>query len=395
MALSLDDIAFLRSERGRKVLATYADCDISAGNTLPLLTALRKSLSLSEASAVLTTLRLRRRAVTKFPRYAGDMLFTEAGLQQASHPQARRYRAGLVESGHVLDVCCGIGGDSLALASAGKAVLGLDIDPVRIAIARHNATATGLRVVFEAADAAEPLPPGYGCIFFDPGRRDRQGKRIRHVESYQPRLSLARAWKAEEIIVKLSPAVDLRQLDAYGGQVEFISVKGKLVEALLWLQRPSSPPRATLLSDGGAYHLRRGAPASIEITSPQTWLFEPDPAVLRAGLVQDLAQAIGAAMIDESIAYLTMDARAETAWGRSWKILDWMPFQLKRLRRYLMQRGVGRVTVKKRGFAMTPAELIARLRLRAGDEGRVLVMTRHRGKPIVIICEPRAIASKW
>ena len=83
-----------------------------------------------------------------------------------------------------------------------------------------------------------------------------------------------------------------------------------------------------------------------------------------------------------------MDARAETAWGRYWKALDWMPFQLKRLRRYLVERGVGRVTVKKRGFAMTPEELIARLRLRAGAEERVLVMTRHLGKPIAIICEP-------
>ena len=388
MALSLDDIAFLRSERASQLLAARADCDISAGNTLSLLTSLRKSLSVAEASAVLTTLRLRKTAAAKFPRFASDMLFTEAALQQAGHPQTRRYRAGLVASHRVLDVCCGIGGDSLALAAAGKAVLGLDIDPIRIAIARHNATATGLSAVFEAADAAGPLPQGYSCIFFDPGRRDRQGRRIRHVEHYQPPLSLARAWKADEIIVKLSPALDLRQLAAYGGQVEFISAKGQLVEALLWLHRPSSPPRATLLTDGGAFHLRRGAPASIEITSPKTWLFEPDPAVLRAGLVQDLAQALNAAMIDESIAYLTMDARAETAWGRSWKALDWMPFQLKRLRRYLVERGVGRVTVKKRGFAMTPEELIARLRLRAGAEERVLVMTRHLGKPIAIICEP-------
>jgi len=394
MALSLDDIAFLRSERGSRCLAAYADSDISPDNTLPLLTALRKSLSLSEASAVLTTLRLRRRAVTKFPRFAGDMLFTEAGLQQASHRLVRRYRAGLVASHRALDVCCGIGGDSLALAAAGKDVLGLDIDPVRIAIGRHNAAAMGLRPAFQVADAARPLPPGYGCIFFDPGRRDRQGKRIRHVESYQPPLSLARAWQAEEIIVKLSPAVDLRQLAAYGGQVEFISAQGQLIEALLWLHRPASLPCATLLTDGGAFHLRRGAPASIEITKPKTWLFEPDPAVLRAGLVQDLAQEAGAAMIDETIAYLTMDARAESAWGRSWKILDWMPFQLKRLRRYLMERGVGRVTVKKRGFAMPPNELIARLRLRPGAEERVLVMTRHRGKPIAIICEPRATASK-
>ena len=386
MALRLDDVAFLRSERGCQSLTVYADSDASEGNTLPLLTALRKSLSPAEAAAVLATLRLRKRAVAKFPRFAGDMLFTAAGLEQASHPLTRRYRAGLIESASVLDLCCGIGGDSLALATAGKQVLGLDIDPVCVAIARHNAAAMGLSATFQVADAARPLPRGFNCIYFDPGRRDRQGRRIHHVARYLPPLSLVCDWQADEIIVKLSPAVDLQQIADYGGQVEFISAKGRLVEALLWLQRPPAPPRATLLADDGARHLTRCARADIAIAAPRAWLFEPDPAVLRAGLVQDLAQELGAAMIDETIAYLTMDARVETPWGRYWRILDWMPFQLKRLRRYLMERDVGRVTVKKRGFAMPPDELIARLRLRAGDEARVLVMTRCRGRPIAIIC---------
>ncbi len=387
MALSPDDIAFLRGESGRRVLADYADCDTSKDCTLPLLTALRKSLSLSEASAVLTTLRLRRRAAAKFPRSAGAMLFTEAGLQQASHPLVRRYRAGLIESGKVLDVCCGIGGDSLAFAAAGKQVLGLDIDPVRVAIARHNAEAVGLGAAFQVADAARPLPTGFGCMFFDPGRRDRQGRRIHHVEHYQPPLSLVRSWRSDEIFVKLSPAVDPRQLTGYGGQLEFVSAKGQLTEALLWLHQPSAPPRATLLTDSDVHLLTGGEPVRVEIATPRAWLFEPDPSVLRAGLVQQLAQELDAAMLDETIAYLTLDARAATPWGRYWKILDWMPFQLKRLRRYLIERGVGRVTVKKRGFAMTPGELLARLRLRDGDEARVLVMTRCRGKPIAIVCE--------
>ena len=235
---------------------------------------------------------------------------------------------------------------------------------------------------------ARAIPQGFGCIFFDPGRRDRQGRRIRHVEQYLPPLSLVRGWQADEIIVKLSPAVDLQQLASYGGQVEFISTKGQLTEALLWLHQPSSPPRATLLTDDGARHLTRDHPADIEIASPRAWLFEADPAVLRAGLVQDLAQELDAAMIDETIAYLTMDARVESPWGRYWQILDWMPFQLKRLRRYLIERGVGRVTVKKRGFAMTPDELIARLRLRDGDEVRVLVMSATGASPSLSSARP-------
>lgn len=387
MALSLDDIGFLRSQRAGGVLAAYADVDLPDKNMLPLLTELRKSLTASEAGAVLTTLRLRRKARFKFPRQASAMLFTKDALQQASHPLARRYRAGLVESGKVLDLCCGIGADSLAFAAVDREVLGLDIDPVRIAIARHNAAVMDLDVAFEVADIRQHAPIGFDCVFFDPSRRDEQGRRIHHVERYQPPLSLVRDFAASEVIVKLSPGVDLRQLAAYGGQVEFVSARGQLAEALLWLYHPKSPPKATLLTERGDYHMMYRDIDPVTITAPKDWLIEPDPAILRAGLVQQLAQDLNAAMLDETIAYLTAENPVQMPWARFWRILDWMPFQLKRLRRYLADRGVGSVTVKKRGFPLTPQELIARLRLKGGSQSRLLVMTRHCGKPIAIICD--------
>lgn len=387
MALSLGDIEFLRTERAARILTDHAEADLSVANSLPLLTELRKSLAPAEAAAVLTTLRLRKKAKAKFPRFATDMLFTEAGLQQASHPLARRYRASMIRSDQVLDLCCGIGADSLAFAAAGRQVLGIDFDPVRIAIARHNTAVTGLNATFKVADIRQHLPRGFGCIFFDPGRRDQQGRRIHHVERYEPPLALAKGFGAREVIVKLSPGVDRRQLASYGGQVEFVSVRGQLTEALLWLHRVDAPPKATLLTKRGNWHMMRSDFAPVALTAPKAWLFEPDPAVLRAGLVRQLARELAATMLDETIAYLTADRELRTPWGRSWRILDWMPFQLKRLRRYLVERGVGRVTVKKRGFPMTPEELIAKLRLKDGDKSRVLVMTRREGKPIAIICE--------
>jgi hypothetical protein len=62
-----------------------------------------------------------------------------------------------------------------------------------------------------------------------------------------------------------------------------------------------------------------------------------------------------------------------------------MPFQLKRLRTYLRDHRIGQVTVKKRGVAITPEELINRLKL-AGSESRTLVLTRCAGKPVVLVC---------
>ena len=316
------------------------------------------------------------------------MLFTADGLQQASQPLAREYRASLLEADAVLDACCGIGADSLAFAVPGRQVLGLDIDPVRIAIARHNAAAMNRKATFRAADIRDSLPTGFDCIFYDPSRRDQQGRRIRHVERYQPPLALAKGFEARDVLVKLSPGVDLRQLEAYGGQVEFLSLKGQLTEALLWLRRPKSPPKATLLTDNGQFHMSRGDTEPIQISPPRAWLIEPDPAILRAGLVQRLAQELNANLLDETIAYLTADRLMPTPWARAWQILDWLPLSAETFAALPGGApGVGRVTVKKRGFPLSPEELINRLRLKRGPASRILVMTRCQGKPIAIICK--------
>ena len=387
MPLTLDDISFLSGDHGRDLLRTYAHVDVSEDKVLPLLSELRATLDHRQAAALLTTLQLRKIAARKFPNHAHQMLFTDEALQQASNPLIRAYRSARFHSQAVLDACCGIGADSLSLAAAGRRVLGLDIDPVRIAIARHNAAATGISADFETADVTRGLPDGFNGIFYDPARRDAHGRRIFDVERYQPPLSLIQQWRAQEIVVKLSPGVQIRQLAGYGGQLEFISVAGQLTEALLWQHRQASPPLATLITPDSIHHLAHHPSANVPVSAPKAWLFEPDPAVIRSGALRHLAAQMNATLLDDTIAYLTLDADSSTPWGRYWRILDWMPFSLKRLRRYLVARGVGQVTVKKRGFPMSPEEVIAKLRLKHGDDSRVLVMTRYQGRPIAIICD--------
>lgn len=387
MSLSLADLDFLTTDAGVRFLDQLRDEDLSPSNTLSLLTRLRRDYPAEQSRAALSLAQTRLKAVDKFGDDAGRMFFTADALQQASHPLVRRYRAQVAQGVSVVDVGCGIGADSLALAGAGGAVLGLDIDPVRVAMARLNGAALGLPARFEVADVHQGLPPS-DLVFFDPARRDENGKRIFHVERYQPPLSLLRDWAAPQIMVKLSPGVNLAQLLPYGGGVEFISVNGDLKEAVLWLGFERVPMMATLLTADEALHWPLPAVMpTVALAEPRGWLVEPDPSLLRAGLVQAVAAAFDGTMLDETIAYFTTEIRPESPWLRSWRILDWMPFHLKRLRAYLRQRGVGQVTVKKRGMAMTPDELIGRLKLK-GDAARTLVLTRYQGQPVVLICEP-------
>ncbi|OGN89131.1 MAG: hypothetical protein A2Y88_11985 [Chloroflexi bacterium RBG_13_48_10] len=122
------------------------------------------------------------------------------------------------------------------------------------------------------------------------------------------------------------------------------------------------------------------------ISDPGSFLYEPDPAVIRSGLVTTLAEMLNASQMDPDIAYLTSETHSTTPFVRVWTIEDWFPFQLKRLRAYCYQHQIGHVTVKKRGSPIDPDYLIHQLRLK-GDQECVLVLTHLRGEPIVTICK--------
>lgn len=387
MSIRVGDIEFLRSSVGEALLERLTHEDLSEANTLRLLTALRKEYTAEQVGAALEMERLRIKAVEKFGDDAQHMFFTREALEQASDPLVRAYRAEIIGAHSVIDACCGIGADSLALAAKGAVVHGLDLDPARVAIAQYNAAVLGLEVQFDVADVTTGLPPAEWA-FFDPARRDERGNRIYDVEQYHPPLSIVNAWNHSSLAVKLSPGVDLDQLKNYSGLVDFVSVAGDLKEAILWLGDGVKPLRATLLIDDVHYFWQReaGFTPNTGYSSPRGWLVEPDPAILRAGLVQDVAASLNGFLLDETIAYFTTDSRPDSPWVRAWRVLDWMSFNLKKLRAYLRERNVGNVTVKKRGSPLTPETLIPQLKLK-GDESRTLVLTRLEGQPIVLICE--------
>ncbi len=387
MTVTLSDVQFLVSGQGTQLLNRLIDEDLSEASTLRLLTTLRKDYTPEQSHAALEMARLRVKAVDKFGSDARAMFFTRDALEQASDPLVRQYRASRIGTKRVVDACCGIGADSLALAAAGTDVIGIDQDMVRIEIARHNAHILGLDARFQIGDVCVGLPDAE-LVFFDPGRRDEQGRRIYDVDHYQPPLNTINKWSHPQVVVKLSPGVDLSQIEAYGGRVEFISVNGDLKEAVLWRDGTAKRPSATLLTDNKVYQwdvAADGAHFDRSLSEPRSWLVEPDPALLRAGLVEDVAAHFNGHLLDETIAYFTTDQKPNSAWVRAWAILDWMPFNLKHLRTYLRQHQVGNVTVKKRGTAVTPETLIPQLKLK-GNQSRVLVLTRCQGRQIVLIC---------
>jgi hypothetical protein len=123
-----------------------------------------------------------------------------------------------------------------------------------------------------------------------------------------------------------------------------------------------------------------------EVSEPRAFLYEPDPAVIRAHLVALLAREIGAVQLDHQIAYLTADHAVQTPFASCWRVLEWLPFALKRLRARLRELGAGPVTVKKRGSPLD-TDALARQLSGPGTRPLVVTLTQVRGRPAAIVCE--------
>jgi len=395
--MDLDSFRNLLTDSGQVALASAEELQPREKDYLRHFQVLSRQFTADLARAALETAILRREAAKKFP-HADRMYFTRQALEQASPYEVSAYRSTRYHPfAAAADLGCSIGGDTLHLAEV-VFTIGIDLDPMRLAIARANAQALGLsdKTTFLRADLSAPLPlvpppssPSHDiALFFDPARRV-DGRRIYKVNDYVPPLRIIKAWlpRFPGLGVKISPWVNLEELRSYDAEVEFISLRGELKEAVLWFgPLKTAHHRATVLP--GEHTLVSDQEPDVLLSEPRAYIYEPDPAVLRAGLVRTLGAQLEAAQLDPDIAYLTSDQVFETPFARVWAVEDWFPFGLKRLRTYLRERGVGRVVVKKRGSPLQPEALIHDLRLR-GDQERVIFLTHLRGRHIVVICTAR------
>lgn len=388
--LTLESFRLLLTPNGQAALLAAEHLQPTDATLLRDLAALRKEFAPELASAALETVLLRLRARAKFSR-AEQMYFTREALEQSSGELVARHRAQRYAHADspIYDVCCSIGGDALELAEAGS-VVGLDIDPLRQAIAEVNAAVyeRAERISFALADARSWVVPPNAWIFFDPARRS-GGRRHWQPEDYEPPLSLIEDWlpRAACIGVKVAPGIDYDALP-YDCEVEIVSVAGEVKEACLWFGALRRSTRsAVLLPEGHTLHAAPTPPTPV--VAPLRYLYEPDGAVIRAHLVEQLAGQIGAAKIDESIAFLTSDSLVHTPFARAFRVLETMPFNLKRLRARLRELDVGQVVVKKRGSPIDPQVLEKQLRLH-GSHALTIVLTHVQGRPSVLLCEPVA-----
>lgn len=356
----------------------------SKADALALVTRLRKEGHSPEVvAAVLTQARLRAKAVAKFGDFAEQLLYTEAGLEQATRLQVAALHAGRFKSAgieRVADLGCGLGADALAMAALGINVLAVERDEITSALTSYNLAPFDNAEVIHT-DATDVDLSGINGIFLDPARRTAGHSNTRRVSSddYSPSLDfcfdLARRYPTG---IKLGPASD-RDLIPSDCEAQWISVNGELVEMGLWfgpLARPEISRAALLLTPHGVHEMTASSDAPDEAPGPMgRYLYEPDGAVIRARLIGDLARALDAHPIAPDIAYLSSDSYTATPFAHAFEVRDVFALDIKTLSAALREREIGTLEIKKRGVDVDPAEFRKKLKL-AGSQSATLFLTR-------------------
>jgi hypothetical protein len=391
-------LAKLLSPEGWALLDALPPYD--EGRTIALSERLRRDgVDPDLVAAALTQSRLRAKAHPKLDSFADAMLFTPAGLEQATRllvaaHHARRYVAAGVTT--VADLTCGIGADSLAFAGVGLRVIATDTDELTAALATVNLRAFPEAEVRHADGLTLDLrAEGVDGVYADPARRASSGRRVFDPAAYEPPLDAVRALTAQvpALGIKVGPGIPHSALPT-DAETQWVSVDGDVVEAGLWFGplrmdgHAERPGRSALVLRGREAHVVQDAGLGHAESGPVgAYLYEPDGAVIRAGLVGQVAADVGGRLVDPTIAYVTSDALHPTPLATTYRVLDVLPFGLKRLRTYLRERGVGRLTIKKRGTAVVPEQLRKQLDLRGAVEATV-VLTRVAGAQHVLVVDP-------
>ena len=393
------DFLALLSPEGQALLVKIGPLDAKA-DVLKLVSSLRsEGHDPALVAAVLTQAKLRRRAAAKFGPFADRMIFTEPGLEQASRLSvaalhANRFRQAGIHQ--VADLGCGIGAESMAMASLDIEVKAFEIDEVTAAVATYN-LAPFENAFVEKADVTTLDLTKFGGLFFDPARRELGGPARERASrkfdpaAYSPTFDfVVEAAGKKPTGVKFGPGHPHEGIPDEA-EAQWVSVDGDLVELGLWfgsVARPDVKRAALLINGNSRFEItsnsaeRQDAPIGLL----SDYVYEPDNSVVRSHLIGQLAEQIDATLFAPEIAYLTSAMPIESPWLKGYRVLDNLVFDRKKLKAYLRERNIGTLEIKKRGSDIVPEQLRKELAPK-GEGAATLIVTRVGDAHRVLVAE--------
>ena len=363
--------------------------EAESGRELGIQRRLRSEFDGALVRAAMILRDVRKRAHAKF-ELAEQMWLDPKGLEQATSQQVAAHKARRFQNmENVHDWCCGIGADSIALAQAGCQVEAIDLLAASCLRTEWNAEVYDVaeRVTTRVMNVTH-ISERSGLVHIDPDRRDSRGRRMMRIEDCSPPLKFIQkiVTEFEGGAIKLSPASN------FGGkffdtEVELVSLNGECREATIWFGSLAGEEthRATVLPSGESIS---ADPMSVwtNVGEPGEFLFDPDPAVVRAGLVDVLAHGLDLRRLDDAEEYLTGDSPIDSPFVQTFRVLENTPNNPKQYRKAVRGNSFGQIEIKCRHIPIQAAAVRRKLPLEGTKPG-VLIFARVAGRARAFVCE--------
>ncbi len=404
LPLPTDDETSVLEELSRAP-ALLAEIEAGGESELALQQRLRKTYPDALVRAALSLVELRRRGRAKFVR-SDRMWFDRVGLEQATPEPVGRHKANRFATAPsepaLVDLCCGIGADACQMAQH-RDVFAVDRRTVAAWRTARNAAVYDVagQITTHLADVTTVDVAGR-LVHIDPDRRT-SGRKVVRIEESEPGLEFLEqlVTRAAGGAIKLSPAAN------FGGkfpeaEVELVSLNGECKEATIWFGalRGETQFRATVLTSRSPGDLENvdsatltGDPWSARgpVVPLGRYLLDPDPAVVRAGLVDVCSETLSIGRLDPEEEYLTSDELPPAPFVTPFEVVADLSNNDREIRSYFRESQIGQVEIKCRHVPVDVEAFRKKLPL-PGREAAVLLFARVSGRTRAIVARrvPRA-----
>ncbi len=350
----------------------------------------------------------RQKAKEKLPEwYAKEGLLypKKVSMEQCSSSQTAEYKASMVEGDSFADFSGGFGVDTIALAR--KFDKGWYVEPQEelCELFQHNCKVLDINNVNIVNGTMEENLAAIGpvdTIYLDPSRRDTHGRRVISLADCTPNLP---EWKSallercNTLMVKLSPMIDIFQTlrdlpETYA--VHVVAVEGECKEVVFLLTRRDAPwhvsttdPTIVAVDINKNKAFRVETTLDTERTTPPciatelgAFLYEPNAAVMKAGIFNALSQQFQIAKLAKNTNLFTADELHEDFPGRVFRIEAVHEFHPRKTAKELSH--LANASIAVRNFPLSAEELRKTLKIKNGNACYLFGCTLWDGKKIIL-----------